>query len=193
VQSPLPTTGTAELLDRLSPFIPDPFINTLLAGRSHPGPRQSFSAAQLWRVHLLALLTPAHSFNALVRLLPEQRDWRRFAHLHHRHHTPDVRMLYEFRERAGVRALRIINEQLARQVLTFVPASEQTVAVIDATDLPAATADKKKPKVGGQHNGPRWERARSKPDTPGSLLVIKSTPCVCGCVGMSPPFCWCRW
>jgi len=90
VQSPLPTTGTAKLLDTLSPFIPDPFINTLLAGRSHPGPRQSFSAAQLWRVHLLALLTPAHSFNALVRLLPEQRDWRRFAHLHHRHHTPDV-------------------------------------------------------------------------------------------------------
>jgi hypothetical protein len=38
---------------------------------------------------LLALLTPAHSFNALVRLLPEQRDWRRFAHLNHRHRTPD--------------------------------------------------------------------------------------------------------
>src|ERR1035438_6600475 len=152
MQSPLPTTGTAKLLDVLSPFIPDQFINPLLAGRSHPGPRQYFSAAQLWRVHLLALLTPAHSFNALVRLLPEQRDWRRLAHLNRRHRTPEVRRLYEFRERVGVAALHTINEQLAKQVLTFVPASGQAVAVIDATDLPAATADKKKPKVGGQHN-----------------------------------------
>jgi hypothetical protein len=189
VQSPLPTTGTAKLLDTLSPFIPDQFINTLLAGRSHPGPRQYFSAAQLWRVHLLALLTPAHSFNALVRLLPEQRDWRRFAHLHHRHRAPDVRMLYEFRERAGVAALRTINEQLVKQLLSFLPVGGQTVAIIDATDLPAATADKKKPKVDGQHNGPRLERARSKPDTPDSTWVIKSTLCVCGCAGMNPLFC----
>lgn len=70
VQSPLPTTGTAKLLDRRSLFIPDPFINTLLAGRSHPGPRQHFSAAQLWRIHLLALLTLAHSFNAVIRRRP---------------------------------------------------------------------------------------------------------------------------
>jgi hypothetical protein len=145
VQSPLPTTGTAKLLDTLSPFIPDPFINTLLTGRSHPGPRQHFSAAQLWRIHLLTLLTPAHSFNALVRLLPEQRDWRRFAHLHHRHRTPDVRMLYEFRERAGAAALRAINEHLVKQLLPFLPTGGQTVAIIDATDLPAAAADKKRP------------------------------------------------
>lgn len=36
MQPSLPTTGTAKLLDALSPFIPDPFINTLLAGRSQP-------------------------------------------------------------------------------------------------------------------------------------------------------------
>ncbi len=189
MQSPLPTTGTAKLLDTLSPFVPDQFINTLLAGRPHPGPRHYFSAAQLWRIHLLALLTPAHSFNALVRLLPEQRDWRRFARLNHRQRTPDVRMLYEFRERAGVAALRTINEQLVKQVLEFVPAGGQTVAVIDATDLPAATADKKKPRAGGQHNRPRLGHARSKPDTRDSLSVTKSTPCVCGCAVMSPRFC----
>lgn len=193
MQSSLPTTGTAKLLDVLSPFIPDPFINTLLAGRSHPGPRQHFSAAQLWRIHLLALLTPAHSFNALVRLLPEQRDWRRFAHLHHRHRTPDVRMLYEFRERAGATSLRAINEHLVKQLLPFLPTGGQTVAIIDATDLPAATADKKKTVAVGPPNGPRSGRARSKPAIPGSLSVTKSIRCVCGCAVMSRRCCWCRW
>ena len=117
-----PPTGTAELLETLSAFVPDQFINTLMAARSQPGPRHFFSAAQLWRIHLLALLTPAHSFNAVVRLLPEQRAWRRFARLPHRQRTPDVRMLHEFRARAGVAALRTINEHLVQQLLPFLPA-----------------------------------------------------------------------
>jgi len=189
VQSPLPTTGTAKLLERLSPLVPDQFINSLLAGRTHPGPRHYFSAAQLWRIHLLALLTPAHSFNALVRLLPEQRDWRRFAHLHHRHRTPDGRMLHEFRERAGVAALRTINEQLVKQVLPFLPGGGKTVALIDATDLPAATADKKKTGASGPPNAPPWAPAHSRPATRDFLSVIKNTPCVCGCAVRIPRFC----
>lgn len=152
MRSPLPVTGTAKLLDTLSAFIPDQFINTLLAGRCHPGRRHYFSAAQLWRIHLLALLTPAHSFNALARLLPEQRAWRRFARIQHRWRTPDVRMLHEFRTRAGVGGLRLINEHLARAVLTCLPAGGKTVAIIDATDLPAATADKKKTEGAGRHS-----------------------------------------
>lgn len=144
MQSPLPATGTAELLDVLAPYIPDEFINRVLPGNRRQGRRNYFNAAQLWRVHLLALLSPAHSFNALVRLLPEQPAWRRFALLHHRHRTPDVRMLSQFRAEAGAGTLRRINEQLVRRLLRFLPAGGQTVAIIDATDLPAATADKKK-------------------------------------------------
>ena len=154
MQSPLPPTGTAELLETLSAFVPDPFINTLLAARSQPGPRHFFSAAQLWRVHLLAVLSPAHSFNAIVRLLPEQPSWRRFGLLHHRHRTPDVHMLCDFRAEAGVAALRRINEQLIRRLLRFLPEGGQTVAIIDATDLPASTADKKKTVAGGPPNWP---------------------------------------
>jgi hypothetical protein len=154
VQSPLPITGTAKLLDTLSALVPDQFINTLFAERSHPGRRHYFSPAQLWRIHLLGLLTPAHSFNALVRLLPEQRAWRRFARIHHRWRTPDVRMLHEFRTRAGVGGLRSINEHLAKAALAFLPAGGKTVAIIDATDLPAATADKKKIADSGRHNEP---------------------------------------
>lgn len=144
VQPSLPATGTAELLAVLTPYIPDEFINRLLPGKHRQGRRHYFNAAQLWRVHLLALLSPAHSFNALVRLLPEQPAWRRFARLDHRHCTPDVHMLSQFRADAGVAGLRRINEQLVRRLLRFLPAGGQSVAIIDATGLPAATADKKK-------------------------------------------------
>jgi hypothetical protein len=181
MQSSLPATGTAKLLEALSPFIPDEFINRLLPGNRRQGRRNFFSAAQLWRVHLLVLLSPAHSFNAVVRLLPEQRDWRRFARLNHRQRTPDVRMLCEFRTVAGVAALRRINEQLVRRLLRFLPEGGQTVAIIDATDLPAATADKKKTVAGGPPSGPPLGLVRSSPGTRGSTWVIKSTRCVCGC------------
>ena len=72
MQTPLPATGTAKLLEVLSRFVPDEFINRLLPGNRRQGRRNYFSAAQLWRVHLLTVLSPAHSFNAVVRLLPEQ-------------------------------------------------------------------------------------------------------------------------
>jgi len=77
--SRLPLTGTAEYLAVLDPFVPDQFINERWSMRPTRGPRWRFSAAQLWRVHLLALLTPAHSMNLLVALLPEQPAWRAFA------------------------------------------------------------------------------------------------------------------
>jgi Transposase domain (DUF772) len=158
VQSPLPATGTAELLEVLASYVPDEFINRLLPGNRLQGRRNYFNAAQLWRVHLLAVLTPAHSFNALVRLLPEQPAWRRFARLPHRQRTPDVRMLSQFRAEAGVAALRRINEQLVRRLLRFLPAGGQSVAIIDATDLPAATADKKKTEHRGRPGQPPWAR-----------------------------------
>jgi len=189
VQTPLPATGTAKLLEVLSDFVPDQFINHLLPGNRRQGRRNYFSAAQLWRVHLLAVLSPAHSFNAVVRLLPEQSALRRFARLNHRHRTPDVRMLCEFRAQAGVAKLRRINEQLVQQLLGFLPVGGQTVAVIDATDLPAATADKKKTGAGGRPNGPRSVHARSKPVTHGFSSVIKNMPCVYGCAVMNQLYC----
>ena len=171
MQLALPPTGTTELLQALSNLVPDEFINARLAIKAQPGTKHYFSPAQLWRTHLLALLTPAHSFNALVRLLPEQRQWRRFAHLSHRDRTPDVRMLHEFRTRAGVSGLRAINDQLVKALLRHIPALSKTVALIDATDLQAATADKKKTKseVTGPRSEPAWARVHSKPDTRDSL------------------------
>jgi hypothetical protein len=56
----------------LSPHIPDDLINSLFAHKSGPGRRSLFSAAQLFRTTLLALLTPVHSFNLLVDFMKKK-------------------------------------------------------------------------------------------------------------------------
>lgn len=127
----------------LSPFVPDEYLHEHWPGKTG-GRRHAFSAAQLWRVHLLALLTPAHSLNLLVRLLSEQRAWRRFAHLSHRHRVPDVRMLHEFRDRLGVSGARQINEQLLEALLESVDPAATAVGLMDATDLEASCRGFKK-------------------------------------------------
>ena len=141
---PLPTTGTAALLERLSPHIPDDLINLLWRRQSGSGRRRLFSAAQLFRVSLLTLLTPVHSFNLLVKLLPENRSWRSFARLRNRFQLPDVRMLHQFRARLDLAKLRCLNRHLLSPLLEGIPGSAKTIALIDSTDLPAATNGYKK-------------------------------------------------
>jgi hypothetical protein len=141
---PLPITGTAGLLERLSPYVPDDLINSLCRPCYGPGRPDLFSAAQLFRVHLLGLLTPAHSFNLLVELLAENRSWRSFARLRNRLRVPSVRMLHEFRQALDLAKLRRINEHLLTPLLEGTTGFAKTVTVIDSTDLPAATNAYKK-------------------------------------------------
>jgi hypothetical protein len=184
----LPAVGTAELLELISQYVPDDFINQLLPRHRGVGRRCCFSAAQLWRVHLLCALTGTHSYNGLVRLLPEQRAWRRFGHLSHRERTPDVRMLHEFRSRAGVSGLRAINDHLVMKLLKHLRVEQKSVAVIDATDLPAATADKKKTAENGPPSERPWEPAPSSRDTRAFMSVTRSTRCDCGSTVMPQRF-----
>ena len=142
--NPLPTTGTSGLLEKLSPYIPDDLINSLFVTHSGPGRRRRFSAAQLFRVSLLALLTPVHSFNLLLELLPEQRSWRSFARLRNRFSVPDVRMLHEFRAHLDLWKLRQVNQHLLHPFLEQSSKLPKTLALIDSTDLPAATNGYKK-------------------------------------------------
>jgi hypothetical protein len=141
---PLPATGTAGLLERLSPYVPDDLINSLCPAGSGPGRPDAFAAAQLFRVHLLSLLTPAHSFNLLVELLAEHRSWRSFARLRHRLRVPGVRILHEFRQTLDPSKLRRINEHLLFPLIEGTAGFAKTVAMIDSTDLPAATNAYKK-------------------------------------------------
>jgi hypothetical protein len=163
----LPQTGTAALLEMLSPYVDDGFINDLFSRQPRQGRHASFSPAQLLRVQLLQLLTPAHSGNLLVRLLPENRAWRDFARLPNKRTLPDAKMLHQFRERLDLIKLRQINRQLLTTILADLDPARKTVAIIDATDLPAATNCFKK-KCGRPHRFTRggWRPYRQKRTEP---------------------------
>ena len=110
MNSDLPATGTVALLERLDPFVSDEFIIECGPTRPTGGRRRDYSAAQLYRMHLLSLLSPVHSLNLLVKMLSEQRAWRKFARLRRQTQVPGVRVLHEFRCRVGVAGLRRINQ-----------------------------------------------------------------------------------
>ena len=186
----LPPTGTSALLAQLSPYLPDELINSRLIHRCGPGRRPLFSPAQLFRVILLALLTPAHSFNLLVKLLPEHRPWRVFARLRNRRVLPDAKMLHQFRDRLDLTTLRRVNEHLLQPLLEGTQRFEKTVALIDATDLPAATnAYKKMPTASTVRVGPEWVVAAAKMDRAAISSATKSTRCGFGCGNIPPAFC----
>jgi hypothetical protein len=132
----LPPVGTSHLLELLSSYAPDDFIAEVCPRQFTGGRRHALSAAQLWRTHLLAVLTSTHSLNLLVAQLPEQTMWRRFARL--RCTLPTARMLHEFRQSVGVGTLRAINRHLVGRLLRRQGLQPQVVALMDATDLPAS-------------------------------------------------------
>ena len=162
MNSDLPATGTAELLEQLAPFVPDDFINQCWPTAATGGRRRAYTAAQLYRVHLLSLLSPVHSLNLLVKLLPEQRAWRKFAGLRRQTQVPGVRVLHEFRCRLSGAGLRRINQHLLQPLVESYAGRECSVGLIDATDLPAACVGFKKkhrPILGG---GSRFGRTHAQ-------------------------------
>jgi hypothetical protein len=181
MRTELGATGTSVLLEQLSPFIPDDFINELLPRHSGRGRPPGWSSAQLYRLLLLPLLTPAHSFNLMMRMLPEQRSWRRFARLPNRYRLPVVSQLHDFRQVFGTGGLRRVNEFLIGPLLESALPNRKTVGLIDATDLKAATSDYKKNQMAASlHEVPLSEPGQSRPAKAGGLLATRSTHCVCG-------------
>jgi hypothetical protein len=142
----LPQTGTSPLLEILSPYIDDALINQALPPWRGAGRPRAFSSAQLLRVLLLTLLTPAHSFNLLLKLLAENRAWRRFAHLPNLRAVPDAKMLHQFRSRLDLSILRGVNAGLLRPLLQDMDPMRLPLAIMDSTDLPAAVNGFKKTK-----------------------------------------------
>lgn len=140
----LSITGSLSLLEQLTAFVPDDLVNELVRRRSGSGRRAHWSPAQLYRLLLLTVLTPAHSSNLLVELLKEQRGWRRFARLPNRFRVPVASQLHDFRRLLGVAGLRRINEHLLRALLDSFPGDRLAIGLIDSTDLPAATSSFKK-------------------------------------------------
>jgi hypothetical protein len=187
----LPPTGTAALLEVISPYIPDDLINSLFTQKTGRGRPSLFSAAQLFRVNLLALLTPAHSFNLVLTLLAEHRPWRDFARLRNRRVIPDAKMLHEFRQRLDLNKLRCVNRRLLMPVLEGCSEFAKTVSLIDATDLPAATSAYKKILPASTALAePTQVRAAAKTDRAATSLGIKNTRFDCGFDNIVPAFCW---
>lgn len=142
----LPPIGSAQLLERLSPYVPDEFVSALIPRHRGRGRRADFSAGQLFRTLLLSTLTPARSFNLLSELLAQNRAWRRFALLPRRQSVPGPRILHEFRQKLPPGILRAVNAHLLAPLLDQM-GRLTTVAIIDATDVRAATnAYKKTPR-----------------------------------------------
>jgi hypothetical protein len=194
MKSKFPMTGTSELLAWINPFIPDDFINERWNVRPARGPRPYFSAAQLWRTHLLTVLTPAHSINQVLALLTEQRAWRSFARLSHRERIPDVRMLHQFRVRLGVGGLRQINDQLREPLVEQAASWPHAVALIDATDLEAACDGfKKKTARLIRRIAQPWDSAHSRLARAAGMSAIKNTHYDCGGAHTKSRSCWCRW
>src|SRR6201981_1495387 len=135
----LPQTGTSALLEILSPHLEDDFICDLFPRPRGSGRRPAFAPNQLLRVLLLALLTPTHSFNLLAKQFTENRSWRDFALLPNKRAVPGVRMLHEFRDSLGVTRLRALNARLLNSLLAQLDPVRKAIAIMDSTDLPAAT------------------------------------------------------
>lgn len=186
----LPATGTAAFLEAISPYIPDDLIDSLFAHKSVRGRPQLFSPSQLFRVSLLPLLTPARSYNLIVSLLGEQRGLRSFARLRNRFVVPDVRMLHEFRSRLDLAKLRQLNVFLLRPLLDGVGHFAKTVALIDSTDLPAATNGYKKTCWTNTSPAGRTSvRAVAKMVRAAITSATKSILCGFGCASTLPLFC----
>jgi hypothetical protein len=187
----LPATGTAAFLEKISPHIPDDLIDSLFAHRSSRGRPQLFSPSQLFRVSLLPLLTPARSYNLIVKLLGEQRLLRSFARLRNRMAVPDVRMLHAFRNRMDLARLRRLNVYLLRPLLEGTGNFAKTVALIDSTDLPAATNGYKKiPWANTSPIEPTSVRAAVKMVKADTTSDTRSTPCDFGFASILLRFCW---
>ncbi len=169
----LAQTGTSELLEQLTDHIPDEWINELLPRRCGAGRPSTFSSAQLFRVSLLPLLTPARSFNLLVKVLPESRSWRRFARLPNRFKITDAKMLHQFRDRLSLASLRQINGKLLRPLLEQLDPSRKTVAIIDSTDLAAATFKKRTPV--GRRAARLWGSEPPNQESAAGLSATKNT------------------
>jgi len=155
----LPRVGSVELLERVSRYVPDQLLRKLVPRHEGRGRRPAFCAAQLFRTLLLSALTPAHSFNLLSRTLHDNRAWRRFALLSHRDRVPGPRILHEFRQKLPPLIFRQINVHLLLPLLDQM-GPNKSVALIDATDLRAATNAYKKTRP--EHTrliAPPWEVA----------------------------------
>jgi hypothetical protein len=177
----LPPVGTNALLEELSGYVPDDFIAELCPRDFTGGRRPILSAAQRWRVHLLATPTSTRSLHLIVAQLPEQPAWRRFGRL--RRTWPTARMLHEFRQQTGVSGRRRSNEHLLRRLLQRQGVQPRAVALMDATDWPASCSGFKEKfrRLPGRARGAGRTHPQDSRHVGTGSSATRNPRCGCGC------------
>ena len=107
------------------------------------GRRHALSAAQLWRTHLLTVLTSTHSLNLVVAQLPEQAGVAAFRPVAPRTALPLGCCMSFGRQLAWMDCARSINIWWG-DCCVGQGVQPHAVALMDATDLPAACSGFKK-------------------------------------------------
>jgi hypothetical protein len=127
------------ILEKIAPHIPDEEINFLFPFRkfNSQGRTRRFQTSQLYRAHILALLKGVSSFNKLCAEFKSRRSFRDFCHLKNKKATPVKRMLSEFGDHLKPSGFEKIAQLILLDFLNIAPLSEITVAIPDATDMPA--------------------------------------------------------
>ena len=166
----------------------------MLAARPHRRAALRTHRRPTFSRSLLCLLSPVHSVNLLVKMLPEQRAWRKFAGLRRQSRVPDVRMMHEFRCRVGVAGLRRINQHLLAPLLAGYLWQPWSVGLIDATDLPAACVGFKKKHRAILRRARRAGRAHAQDGAKPMFRRLQKHTLRLWCCTITPSGCsWCRW
>ena len=137
----LPPVGTSHLLELVSPYAPDDFIATVRPRHFTAGAGRLECGATVAHAFVGGADVDAFAQSARGPTL-RAAAWRRFARL--RSTLPTARMLHEFRQTLGVGGLRAINQHLVGRLLRRAGLQPHAVALMDATDLPAACSGFKK-------------------------------------------------
>jgi len=127
------------VMKKISPYIPDDEIDFLFPFRTIniQGRKRTFKASQLYRAHILTMIKEVTSFNKLSTEFKSRRSFRDFCRFRNKNSTPSTRTLSEFREYIGPSGFRKIAQLVIMAFLNTVKLPIVTVAVPDATDMPA--------------------------------------------------------
>jgi len=180
------------VLEKISHYIPDDEIDFLFPFRNFniQGRKRTFKTSQLYRAHILTMLKEVTSFNKLRAEFKSRRSFRDFCHFKNRQSTPTTRILSEFREYLEPSGFRKITQLITAAFFNTVKLPIVTVAVPDATDIPAHCSGFAKKNVHALRDAPAqgFTRLPRLPKGEGLkrvvkapiLLAIRNIPCVSG-------------
>jgi len=127
-------------LEKISRHVPDEEINLLFPFRKFDvqGRTRKFKTNQLYRAHILPMLKGVNSFNKLCYEFKTRRSFRDFCRFKNKQVTPTKRMLSEFRDQLKASGFEKIAQLITATFLRTISLPEVTVAIPDATDMPAS-------------------------------------------------------